>query len=74
MAMGKLVEKPQINIVTSVLHRPMRIMGFRPKRSEAAPQGMPVKPWHMEKMAEVRPAQRAMSSSGTPNHSIISGR
>lgn len=44
MAIGRLVEKPHINIVTSVLHRPIRIIGFLPKRSEAAPQGIPVKP------------------------------
>jgi hypothetical protein len=37
------------------------------------PQGMPVRAWQKEKVAEVKPAQRAMSFSGTPNDSIISG-
>jgi hypothetical protein len=35
---------------------------------------MPVQAWHMEKMADTNPAQRAMSFSGTPKNSIISGR
>ena len=31
MAMGKLVEKPNSNMVTMVLNRPSRIVGLRPK-------------------------------------------
>lgn len=73
MAMGRLVEKPQISIVIMVLNKPMSMMGFLPKRSDAAPHGIPVKAWLMEKMAEASPAQRAMSFSGTPKDSIISG-
>ena len=73
IAMGRLVENPHINMVTMVLNKPSRIMGFLPKRSEAIPHGIPVKACEIEKTAEVRPAQRAMSFSGTPNDSIISG-
>lgn len=73
IAIGSDVEKPKSSIVNMVLMSPIRMIGFRPKRSEAAPQGMPVTACDMEKMAEVKPAQRAMSVSGTPNDSIISG-
>jgi len=72
--MGSEVDNPHNNIVTIVFMRPIRIMGLRPKRSEAVPQAMPVSDWQSEKMAEVRPAQRAMSFSGMPKDSIISGR
>jgi hypothetical protein len=61
MAMGRLVEKPQMSVVIMVLHSPMRITGFLPNLSEAAPQGMPVQAWQMEKTALVRPAHLAMS-------------
>jgi hypothetical protein len=72
--MGKLVEKPQNSVVIMVLHNPSKMMGFLPNLSDAAPHGIPVKLWHMEKVAEVRPAQRAMSFCGMPKLSIISGR
>jgi hypothetical protein len=49
-------------------------MGFRPYLSDAAPQSSPVQAWHMGNMADVTPAQRAMSFLGMPNDSIISGR
>ena len=74
IAMGRLVENPQTSIMVIVLTRPSRIMGLRPKRSEAAPQAMLVKPWQMQKMAVVRPAHQAMLFTGTPKDSIISGR
>ena len=73
IAIGSDVEKPNNNMVIMVLPKPIRMIGFLPKRSEAAPQGIPVRACEMEKMAEVKPAQRAMSVSGTPKDSIISG-
>lgn len=74
MAMGRLVEKPHMSIMTMVLIRPINMIGFRPNLSDAAPHGMPVKPWQKENVADVRPAQRAISFSGMPKYSIISGR
>jgi hypothetical protein len=73
-AIGSDVENPHMSVVTMVLLRPTRTTVFRPYRSDAAPQGIPVRAWETEKMAEVRPAQRAISFSGTPKLSIISGR
>jgi hypothetical protein len=57
-----------------VLNSPTSITGLRPYLSDAAPQSNPVKAWHIEKIADAAPAQRAMSFSGTPKDSIISGR
>jgi hypothetical protein len=57
-----------------VLHSPSSIIGFRPYRSDKAPQNNPVKAWHMQNIADAIPAHRATSSTGTPKDSIISGR
>lgn len=73
MAIGSEVEKPNNSMVIIVLHKPIKMIGFLPKRSDAAPHGMPVRACEMENTAEVKPAQRAMSVSGTPKDSIISG-
>jgi hypothetical protein len=72
--MGRFVLKPHKSIVHMVLNRPISTIGFRPYLSEATPQSRPVEAWHMEKIAEAAPAQRAMSFSGMPKDSIISGR
>jgi hypothetical protein len=60
-------------MVHMVLKSPSSIIGFRPYLSDAAPHKSPVNAWHIEKTADVMPAQRAMSFSGTPKDSIISG-
>jgi hypothetical protein len=50
------------------------IIGFRPNRSEARPQGIAVQHWAIEKMADMIPAHFPTSLGGTPKDSIISGR
>jgi hypothetical protein len=72
--MGKDVENPNRSIVHMVLNNPINRIGFLPNLSEAAPHMSPVQAWQTEKMAETAPAARAISFSGTPKDSIISGR
>lgn len=72
-AMGRFVEKPHSSEVHIVFMSPSNIIGLRPYLSDAAPHNMPVKACEMEKTDEEKPAQRAMSGTGTPNDSIISG-
>jgi hypothetical protein len=72
--MGKLVDIPSISMEHMVLKSPRRMIGFRPYLSDAVPQISPVQAWQMGNMADVIPAQRAMSFLGMPNDSIISGR
>jgi hypothetical protein len=74
MAMGKLVDIPQIRKQIMVLNKPRRMMGFRPKRSDARPHGTAVILCDMEKTAPVRPAHFATWSLSTPKLRIISGR
>ena len=74
MAMARLVDTPQTRKQSMVQIRPTRMMGFRPKRSEARPQGTAVTLWDKEKTAPVRPAQKGTSSSTTPKLATISGR
>jgi hypothetical protein len=69
MAMGKFVLNPHSSIVHMVLNSPTSIIGLRPYLSDAAPQSNPVKAWHIEKIADAAPAQRAMSFSGTSKDS-----
>ena len=74
IAMAKLLDMPHITKHIMVLSRPTRMTGFRPKRSDARPQGTAVMLCDMEKTAPVKPAHRATSSLGTPKLRIISGR
>lgn len=74
MAMGKLVDMPQITKHTMVLKRPMMMVGFRPYVSDAFPQPTAVILWAMEKTPEVIPAQRATLFVLTPKLLTIEGR
>ena len=73
-AHGKERESPNRRLVSIVQVIPARITGFRPKRSDARPQAMPVAAWLREKTADVIPAHLATLFLGTPKLSIISGR
>lgn len=73
-AIVKLVDMPQSKKQIIVLAKPMRMMGFRPNRSDARPHATAVVLCAMEKMAPVNPAHRATSSFSTPKLAIISGR
>lgn len=53
--------------------KPNRIVGFRPKTSEALPQMIAVVHCAREKTADVIPAQLPTFFLGTPKLSIISG-
>jgi len=64
-AIGREVLNPHNSEVTIVLSRPNRMMYLRPKRSLAVPQAIAVRHWEREYMAEVAPAQKAISGSGT---------
>jgi hypothetical protein len=74
MAMVRLVDMPHSKKQTMVLARPQRMMGLRPKVSEALPQATAVTLCEMEKMAPVKPAHLATSFLSTPKLAIISGR
>lgn len=73
-AIGRLVENPHSKLVTIVFVRPTRITDLRPNRSLARPQGIPVRHWQILNIATAMPAHFAISVSGTPKDSIISGR
>ena len=73
IAHPRFSEKPKQRLASIVQTMLSRIMGFRPNRSEARPQAMPVRHWLKEKTAEVTPAHFATSVLGTLNDSIISG-
>ena len=74
IAIGTEVENPQTILVIIVFVMPSRMVGFRPSRSDAHPQGIAVTHWQSEKTAAVMPAHFATSAFGTLNDSIISGR
>lgn len=74
MAMGKLVETPQTKNRIMVVKRPMMMVGFLPKASEALPQGTAVLLCATEKAAEVTPAHFATAFCSTPKLRIISGK
>ena len=48
----RFFEKPNNMLESIVQVNATRMMGFRPKRSEARPQAMPVKHWEKEKVAD----------------------
>lgn len=73
-AIGSDVLNPHISDVSIVLSMPSRMMYFRPYRSLAVPHGIAVRHCEREYIADVAPAQKAMSGSGTLKLSIISGR
>lgn len=66
-------EKPKQRLASMVQDMLVRMMGFRPNRSEARPQAMPVRHWLKAKTADVIPAHFATSGLGTLKDSIISG-
>lgn len=74
MAIGRLVDIPQIMKHIIVLISPRHMVGFRPIVSDAFPHGTAVKLCDNEKTAPVKPAHLATLSFGTPKLSIISGR
>ena len=74
IAIGKLVDMPQIMKHIIVLIKPKHIVGFRPMVSEAFPHGTAVTLCDNEKTAPVKPAHLATLSFGMPKLSIISGR
>lgn len=74
MAIGRLVDMPHTTKVIIVLSKPAIRTGFRPKRSDAFPQGTAVMLWDREKTAEVSPAHCATLFCSTPKPRIISGR
>lgn len=74
MAMGRLVDMPQMRKQIMVLARPQRIIGLRPNLSDALPHATAVKLCETEKMAPVKPAHLATSFFSTPKLAIISGR
>jgi hypothetical protein len=69
----RLLEKPNKILETMVQVKARRMMGLRPKRSDALPQAMPVRHWEREKVADMRPAHFATLSSRTWKDWIISG-
>ena len=73
MAQPSFREKPKQRLASMVQTMLVRMMGFRPNRSEARPQAMPVRLWLKAKTADVMPAHFATSALGTWNDSIISG-
>jgi hypothetical protein len=73
IAMGRVVDIPQINVEIMVQVRPTKIAGFRPNISDALPQRIAVVHCEREKTAEVMPAHFATSFFFTPKLSIISG-
>jgi len=74
IAIGRLVDIPQMKKQTIVLARPMRMVGFRPILSETWPHGTAVRLWVTEKTAPVKPAHLGTSFLSTPKLLIISGR
>lgn len=74
IAIGREVEIPQKMKHIMVQVRPRRMVGFRPIRSDAQPQGTAVRLWDIEKIAPTMPAHFAMSFLPMPNPLIISGR
>jgi hypothetical protein len=74
MAIGRLVDKPQMTKQIMVLVRPIRMIGFRPNLSENLPHGTAVRLCDIEKTAPVRPAHFATAFFSTPKLWIISGK
>lgn len=74
MAIGRLVDIPHVMKHNIVLTRPIRMVGLRPKLSDAHPQGTAVMLWQTENVAPTKPAHRATLSFSTPKLLIISGR
>ncbi len=74
IAQDKERESPNRTLVSIVQTMPAKITGFRPKRSDARPQAIPVTAWLKEKTAEVIPAHLATLFLGTPKLSIIWGK
>lgn len=74
IAVARLVLKPKSRLMSIVFTSPAISVIFLPYLSDALPQAMLVRHWQSENIAEVRPAHLAMSFSGTPKLSIISGR
>jgi hypothetical protein len=73
-AQRSVFEKPNRMLDVIVHTRPVKMVGFRPYRSDARPHQIPVRDWDSEKMADVVPAHCAILSVGTLKDSIISGR
>lgn len=73
IAHARFREKPKQRLASMVQTMLVRMMGFRPKLSEARPQAMPVRDWLKAKTADVMPAHFATSGLGTLKDSIISG-
>ena len=74
IAIVRLVDRPHTTKQIMVLVRPIRMIGLRPNRSDALPQGTADMLWATEKMLPVKPAHFATSFLGTPKLLIISGR
>lgn len=74
MAMVRLVDRPHKMKQIMVLVIPRRMIGLRPNRSDALPQGTAAMLCATEKMDPVKPAHFATSFFGTPKFLIISGR
>ena len=60
IAQGSDCEKPKRRLAVMVQIMPTMMTGFRPNRSEALPQAIPVTHWLREKTAEVMPALSIM--------------
>lgn len=74
IAIGRLVAMPHIKKRNMVEARPIRMIGFLPKVSEALPHGTAVRLCDTENTAPVMPAHLATSFFSTPKLLIISGR
>lgn len=74
MAIGRLVDTPQIIKQIMVLASPTKITGLRPNLSDALPHGTAVMLCDKEKTEPVMPAHRATSVFSTPKLCIISGK
>ncbi len=73
-AQRRVFEKPNSTLEIMVQNKDIRMVSFRPNRSDAWPHQMPVRDCDREKMADVVPAHCAILSVGTLNDSISSGR
>lgn len=73
IAIGNVVDIPQISVQTMVQVKPIRMVGFLPNLSDALPQSTAVKHCDREKTADVRPAHFGTFFLSMPKLSIISG-
>ena len=71
MAIQRFVENPNSIVVNKVPINPITIMGFRPYRSAALPQKIPVVKAIKLKEAPNIPTQNGMSFAGMSNDWII---